>query len=61
MSDFMSGSALTGAVAAVFAALLPPGRSKYHGKMINRQKEVLDWEKMKIQYDIYMSMLASHL
>lgn len=57
----MSGSVLTGAVVAVFATLLPPGRSKYHGKLINRQKEVLDWEKMKIQHDTYLTMLASHL
>ena len=35
----------------MFAALLPPGRSKYHGKFINKEREVLTWEKIKEKYD----------
>ena len=40
-----------GAASSVFAALLPPGRSRYHGKFVNKEKVFITWERIKRSHD----------
>ena len=42
-----------GAASSVFAALLPPGRSRYHGKFVNKEKVFITWERIKHRHDQY--------
>ena len=50
---FMIGFFFPGALSTVIATMLPPGRSKYHGKLINREKMVVTWHDIKKRHDSY--------